>query len=491
VSQSLFDQLAEQLAAKIRGDVVVAPAAFPEYAGDPIGFCRDVLHVELWSKQREVAEALRDHRQVTVRACHEVGKSYLAACLACWWVCTRPIGDAFVLTTAPTNDQVVAILWRYIKQLHARGNLPGVCGEKQWKINGQLVALGRKPSDKNPAGMQGIHALHVLFIVDEACGVAAGLWDAGSTLVANDNGRTLAIGNPDVTDGRFFKSHQPGSGWCAVRIAAWDSPNFTGEHVDARLRQLLVGPVWVEERRKLWGEGSPLWKAKVEGEFPDEASDALIPWKWIWAAQARELVACDPVDIGQDVGAGGDESVTAVRRGPVVRITAFSHERDTMKTTGQLVAAIRQLRGQFNTKLRAVKIDVIGIGKGVTDRVREVLADDPPLRDIAVVGVNVGEPPMTTVDAERFVRLRDQLCWAVRERFESGDVDIDPKDDELAAQLAGIKYALDSRGRIKVESKADMKKRGVHSPDRFDAVMLALAAVVDRRHAQVVSVVGA
>jgi hypothetical protein len=65
--------------------------------------------------------------------------------------------------------------------------------------------------------------------------------------------------------------------------------------------------------------------------------------------------------------------------------------------------------------------------------------------------------------------------WTLRELFEAGEIDIDPDDDKLAAQLGSIKWTVDSRGRIKIESKDDMRKRGMPSPDRADTVAMAFS----------------
>lgn len=468
-----------QAVQRLRGELVAAPAAFPEYEHDPIGFCRHVLGVNLWSKQREVAMSVHDHRKTTVRACHEVGKSYLAACLACWWISTRPVGDAFVLSTAPTGDQVRAILWRYINQLHARGALPGRVNQREWMIGRDLVGMGRKPSEHNPAAMQGVHALHVLVIVDEADGVPAAIWNAADTLVANRFGRMLAIGNPDNPSSHFATTHKPGSGWNQIRISAFDAPTFTGEVIDARLSELLVSKEWVEERRRGWGEKSPLYVSKVTGEFPDTAVDGIIPWGWIRAAQARALVpdVALPWELGLDVGAGGDLSSCVGRRGPVVRVLDRLRDPDTMRTVGM---AVRQLN---ETGAVVVKVDSIGIGKGVVDRLREMRRP--------AVAVNVGLPATTQVHRERFANWKAELWWGMRERFEEGDVALSPDDQELAAQLATVKYHLDSRGRIVIESKGDLKKRGQHSPDDADACILAFAPNAGRDGGGMVAVRGA
>src|SRR5215213_5219438 len=93
---------------------------------------------------------------------------------------------------------------------------------------------------------------------------------------------------------------------------------------------------------------------------------------------------------------------------------------------------------------------------------------------LPVVAYNRGEAPF---DKERFVNARAEDYWNLREIFETGEIDIDELDDVLAAQLGSIKWTVDSRGRTKIESKDDMRKRGLPSPDRADA----LAMVMSRR----------
>jgi hypothetical protein len=111
-------------------------------------------------------------------------------------------------------------------------------------------------------------------------------------------------------------------------------------------------------------------------------------------------------------------------------------------------------------------IDVVGVGAGVYDRLAEL--------GIPVAAYNGGEAPY---DKEQFVNARAEDYWNLREIFEAGEIDIDELDDVLAAQLGSIKWTIDSRGRIKIESKDDMRKRGLPSPDRADT----LAMVMSRR----------
>ena len=199
-----------------------------EIARDPVVWIREVLGETPWSKQREIAMSVRDNRRTAVQSCHDVGKSFIASRIVSWWIAAHPPGEAFVVTSAPTFQQVRAILWREIGKAHAKGNLIGSTTETEWKIGKELVGFGRKPSDYSPTAFQGIHARYVLVVLDEACGIPESLWDAADTLITNDSSRILAIGNPDDPTSEFAKICQPNTDWHKICISAFDSPNFTG-----------------------------------------------------------------------------------------------------------------------------------------------------------------------------------------------------------------------------------------------------------------------
>lgn len=155
---------------------------------DPVGWVTERLGEHLWSRQREIAESVRDNRYTAVPSCHDSGKSFLASRLAAWWITVHPPGEAFVVTTAPTTAQVNAILWREIRKAHVKGRLAGrLTLDANWYLPGeQLVAYGRKPQDYDPAGFQGIHARYILIVIDEACGVPRVLFDAVDSLATNE-----------------------------------------------------------------------------------------------------------------------------------------------------------------------------------------------------------------------------------------------------------------------------------------------------------------
>ena len=453
---------------------------------DPVGWVSERLGEHLWSKQREIAESVRDNRYTAVASCHDAGKSFVASRLVCWWLDVHPPGDAFAVTTAPTAPQVSAILWREIRRAHRKGGLKGYITQgnvPEWKLgDGESIGYGRKPADDDQAAFQGIHTLYPLIVVDEACGVPKNLFDAVDALATNENARVLAIGNPDDPSSHFSKVCKPGSGWHVIHIDGLATPNMTAdaiaghreladlftrlglepstEDVPDGLRPLLLSPLWVWERIKRWGVTSPIFTAKVRGTFPEIGHDTLITPAMIRAAQERSLAPGPRSILGVDVARFGlDRTVIALSQWPRTRIVAEYAKLATTATTGHVIAAKRE-HGAHE-----IRVDGVGVGGGVVDQLVEQGQD--------VLDMQAGAG---AVDNEHFLNARAEWYWALRERFEQGDVDLDPDDDDLAAQLGAMKYRYTSRGQVQIESKEDMKKRGLPSPDRADAVMLTAAA---------------
>ena len=462
------------------------------YRSHPNYWVKRQLKAHLWSKQQSILNSVRDHRRTAVKSCHSAGKSFTMAALALWWIDSNPPGEAFVVTTAPTGPQVRAILWREINRLHARGKLSGRMNQTElWMTmpegHEEMVAFGRKPADMDTAAFQGIHARRVLVIGDEAAGLHKDLLDQADSLISNELSRIVLVGNPDDPQSHFAKVCEPGSGWNVIRISAFDTPNFTGEAIPDDLKDVLISPVWVQEKKKSWGETNPLYIAKILGEFPEITNDGLIPISWIKAAQDRHLSPKLPIELGVDVGGGRDKNIIALRKGPWVRIVHRSQTSNTMITLGHVLMTMRDEEASL------CKIDYIGIGKGAVDRANEMkgdqtldndtdqltsnqtwldlLLDKLKLKYLArlICGINVGR---SARDKEQFVNLRAEGYWNLRLRFERGDIDIDPNDDDLAAQLVDLKWKPVS-GRIQIESKEEIRKRGKSSPDSADAIMLS------------------
>lgn len=444
-----------------------------QWGADPAAWVGERTGGRLWSKQREIVEAVRDHRRTAVKSCHGVGKSHSAALVVAWWLDTHPPGTAFVVTTAPTGAQVKAILWRYIRRLHAGASLPGRVNQTEWYIGEELVAFGRKPADHDEQAFQGIHAPYVLVIIDEACGIPEQLWIAADALTTNDGCRLFAIGNPDNPASHFRKVCREDSGWHVIGISAFDSPNLTGEPVPAAMSQALVSRAWIEEKAGEWGEDNPIYRSKVLGEFTVDGTWQVVRQSDVTQCRlgpGRKYTPAEllPVELGVDVGGGSDETVIRERRG-VLAAREWKAQTDRPEVIAPMI-----LQAIVETGATAVKVDSIGVGFGVVGELRN-LADAGRHR-AQVQAVNVAE---SASEPDKFKNLRAEIWWSVgRGLSERGGWDLSTmaNADTTIAQLLEPQWKPDPQGRIVVEAKDEIIKRIGRSPDNADALLLAFYA---------------
>lgn len=444
-----------------------------KYRKNPVLWAEERAGLELWSKQRDILWSVLENPNTAVKSCHSAGKSFIASTVVCWWLDVHPVGEARVITTAPTSKQVDAILWYEIGRLHRKLGLRGQCNLREWYVGRQLVALGRKPPDHQEAAFQGMHARYLLAVYDEAYGIPKGLWDEGSSLASNEYGRQLAIGNPDGP-GEFMDVCDKDRDWNTIRISYRDTPNFTNEDVSPELRQLLIAPRWVDSRRDKWGENSALFQSKCEGMFPTAGDPfAVIPYDMAVRCQSLEYPADLPREGGIDIGGGGDRTVLRERCGMRAgRVQEFL-DNDPMRSVGRLAQTIEEWG------LTVVKVDSTGLGWGLAGRLRELSRlNNPTSKDTThgadVVAVNFGAAPPPGFE-KKFLNMRAYLWWQIgRELSRLAQWDLSEVDDDVINELTSPRYViLDSYGKIKIEAKRDVIKRLGFSPDQAEALILA------------------
>ena len=435
----------------------------------------------LWSRQRDILDALFRHRKVAVKSAHGTGKSFTAALAA---LTLSYLYKAIVVTTAPTFRQVRKVIWGEIHSIHSRANarLKKRLGiELGGKLNQTELVMGPKWyvigfSTDDPDYLQGIHDERVFLIVDEAAGWPKELYDSAEGILTSSECYTLLIGNPTDPTGEFAKAFEPSSGYHTISVSAFDSPNVkNGRNVYPK----LVAHDWPERMQRRWGEDSPMYKARVLAEFPAESEDSLIPWRYLQAALDREL----PEDMGfasfsLDVARFGDDRTVLGMRSlnGKFRILWQQQGQSLTETAGRTIATWRDIcetdNGDGNLEV-PVNVDDIGLGGGVTD----MLIDE----DLPCNGINVGEAPVDSIDdwdhAEKYLNKRAQYFFRLRRAFMEGTVDID--DEDLARELSKIKYQFSRQGKIKIEAKEEYKKTYGYSPDLADCMMLAWAESED------------
>lgn len=448
-----------------------------ERGKEPVWFLKNVLGGELpWKVQRQIAQSINTNQEVAIKSCHGAGKSWLAARIGLWFSATRR--PSIVITTAPGDRQVRGILWKEIRVAYAGAKVPlgGRMLTQELRFDDDWWMWGFTAPSYDPNRFQGFHEANILIIVDEAAGVSSEIYEAIDGVLSSENAKLLMIGNPTDPIGKFadaFKIPEVKK----FTISAFDTPNFTNfgiteeKIVDGSWRELitsrvlpypkLVTPEWVSRRYKRWGLSSPMYQARVRAQFPKQGTNTLIPLSLVENACIRKLPTTTPIELGVDIARfGEDETVIVVRQGGHARVFSITSKEDTMMTTGKIILALEK------TGAETAKVDVIGVGSGVVDRLYE--------QNKPVEAVNVG---WAAHDPERFVNLRAEIFWNLRERLEDGSMDLDPNDDDLHAELTSIRYKVLSNGKIQVESKDEMKRRGLHSPNRADALALAFAHI--------------
>jgi hypothetical protein len=179
-----------------------------------------------------------------VKSGHSTGKTRIISRLIAWFVNVHPIHEVRVVVTANNFDQITGGIWRELILLHQEKGLPGrVTLDAKWHAgpgNNIEVAVGVKPSDKNPTGLQGRHARYLLCIIEESVSVPKEIWEAVESLASNEGATILVVGNPTDPTAYMAEVCKPGSGWVVKKIASVDTPEFTGEQVSEQLRGVLA-----------------------------------------------------------------------------------------------------------------------------------------------------------------------------------------------------------------------------------------------------------
>jgi hypothetical protein len=445
-----------------------------EYLTDPVLWSKEVLGKHLWSKQREIAMSMVHNTHTAVVSCNGAGKSGLAGIMAVWWVATHNPEDVAVICSAPTYVQIARVLFREIqdnfKLAEKNGyKLPGYITQAQeWKLeDGTVIAFGRRPADKDiVSAFQGIHRRYVLVILDEAGGIPEDLYVATEAVTNTEGARVLAIGNPDNRGTPFHKIFRDDPTWHKIKISAFDTPNFTEEKhtVPSELLPLLIQESWVEKQKLSWGEDSARYRSKILAEFPDEADNTFFSQSNIDRGIDTEIPddMTLPAVLGVDVARfGEDDSVAYINRGGRVR------RLETWSKATATETASRIHRMAIDNAVSEVRIDAAGLGGPVVDLVA-AMADGKYLV-ISMLG-SAASP-----DKTRWHNARAANYDALKEGLSAGKLDLDPDDKVLLEELLMISYKFTPKGAILIESKDDMRSRGVKSPDSLDAVVYACA----------------
>lgn len=441
----------------------------------PVRFVREVWGAEPDTWQEKGLRAYgRGERRISIRSCHGPGKTTLLAWLVNYQLCTRfPQKTA---ATAPTTSQLEDALVAEVLAWHRKlpAALQALFTLKKNRI--ELTAApeesfftARTARDEKPEALQGIHSEHVLLIADEASGVSEPIFEAAAGSMSGHNATTILAGNPVRTSGFFFDTHHKlRDMWFVLHVTG--VPGTAGEY------SRRVSADFVEDIRRRYGERSNAYRVRCLGEFPLSDLDTVIPYELAVGARDRDIVIPPRLEEvwGLDVARFGDDANALVRRNRLAvlpRIEVWMGT-DLMETAGRVKARWDETAPDLRPQ--EILVDVIGLGAGVADRLLEL--------GLPVRGVNVGE---AAVDREKFSNLRSELWWKGREWLATRDHKLPQCDgscarncvhEQLIQELVAPRYGFTSSGKIAVEPKSEMKKRGHASPNVADAFLLTLAS---------------
>lgn len=521
-SDELFDVL-EQLSESERQALALMIEEenlnpYLKYNGDLKRIITEEWGEGLWSIQEQILDSFVKNRMTCVVTSPGVGKSDIMSIIICAAVAAslHNPSQIRIVTTAANFRLVKTILWPYIKRVAAQRGLPGGdsrfkpsrIGSTEWFINNIMVADGMAAGDQDETAMRGIHSLgRVIVIVDEASGISPVIGRVLNGLITGPDDRLVVLGNPptDQTD-TWFEQFSEQSIVNTIHVPYTATPNFSGEITPwcnrcpprdgpHRIAKHLTSVQSIEDVRSMYpDENDPYVRAFLYAEFPTGNTAKAIPMAFLnkalpvklydmdgkpmldedWQARAAKTGA---IRLGIDVASdGGDEFVIAKRdgwHGTIVHHSSGPENENAVTVAGkalpfiQMAAKQHQERGITDPVI--VNVDRTGVGWGVTSLLQGWVTEQH--LNVIVVGVMTGDSARNNV---KFRNQRSEIWWNMREVLQADDVPVTLAVDAMVIkQLNGPTYETGTDGRTLVETKKKMKARGVKSPDRADALMLA------------------
>ena len=428
------------------------------YRDDPVAFVREILGAEPFDYQQALLmDIANGERKISVRSGHGTGKSTTFSWAMLWFAMTRfPFK---VVVTAPTSGQLFDALFAELKRWI--NELPEAL-RPILDVKNDRVSLLAAPSEgfisartsraETPEALAGVHSANVMLVVDEASGVPEQVFEAAAGSMSGHSAVTLLASNPTRSSGTFFETQTRLSGsWKCHHWSCAKSP--------------LVSRDFIEEMKLRYGEESNAYRIRVLGEFPLADDDTIVPFHLVNAAVYRDIEPDETATViwGLDVARfGSDKTALAKRQGNTITEINSWQGLDLMQTVGRVKAEYDGL--PMSVRPKEIMVDVIGMGGGVVDRLREL--------GLPVRGINVAESPSMK---DTYTNLRAELWFKVRGWLEQRGAKL-PRNEQLIAELTSIRYSFVSSGKMKAEGKDDMRKRGLASPDLADAVCLTLAS---------------
>lgn len=427
----------------------------------PLLFATEAIGITPSDQQAEALSKFSTTKRMTIRSGHGTGKDACASWIILWFLSTRPYPK--ILCTAPTGRQLNDILWAELSKWTRQSILKDEFviqsdkifhkdAPREWWARA-VTASVKASAEEQAETLAGLHADHMLIVVDEASGVPDPVYIPLEGAMTQEDNRVLVIGNMTRNKGYFYDTHYDSK----------QSKLWTRLHWDSR-KSSNVAQSMIDYFATKYGEDSNVFRIRVMGEPPIDDEMSLIPLHWAQQCVGNDFEAFpdDPFVIGVDVARyGNDSSIIMPRRGNVIL------PWDEYRELNPINLAMLVKEEFYQQEADRVGVDEIGVGGPVLDWLR--------LNGLQkqAVGVNVA---LKSSDQGRFFQLRDELWWRVRERCMNAQYNfpVGELGERLCDELSSIRFeeAETGRGVIKVESKKQMKLRGIESPNIADALCI-------------------
>ena len=440
------------------------------YRNNPVLFVKEVVGAEPEPEQIMMLESINKNRMTAVKAGHGVGKTTTLAWVILWFMTTKPYPK--IPCTAPTMQQLKNILWPEIAKWLDKSALLKTLfewtAEKVSLKNNSENWFAVARTATKPDAMQGFHSESLLFVLDEASGINDRIFEPILGALTGEDTKLIMVGNPTRITGFFHDAFTVNRG------------KFSCITLDAR-NSNRVSRDFIQSIIDLYGEDSDPFRVRVAGDFPKAEADTFIPLDII---EQSEYIAVsgkvEDVHIGVDVARYGDDESTiyGVKQysgGYDVDVVKIYSKNSTTELVGYIKQTIRAYNEQYNAITVKVNVDGGGLGAGVVDMLDE---DHNDLKYI-VNEKSFGGSGGTLSDEAMQYSNDTGLMWGNVKRLLMARKLHIPNDSELYSQLCSRKYKVDEDGKIRLEKKQEMKKRGVHSPDRADGLCLALSSNIN------------
>lgn len=457
------------------------------YADEPVYFVEDIIRAKPDDNQKSILRSVAQEPMTSVRSGHGIGKSAVESWVILWFLLTRPFPK--IPCTAPTQHQLFDILWaethKWMRNNHEIEKEVTWTKEKIY-MNGypeEWFAVARTATI--PDALQGFHAEHLLYIIDEASGVKDVVFEPVLGALTTKNTKLLMCGNPTKITGFFFDSHHK------------NREQYSTIHVDGR-NSSRVDDIFIQKIIDMYGKESDVFSVRVAGEFPKSLPDSFIWMDWCEKASKKEIAIekneVSIVGIGVDVARYGDDSSVLYPTINHCKSEQYEeyHHNNTMEIAGKCTIMIKKYARKYPSARIEVKIDCDGLGVGVYDKLKEnhdkivddvmkeraenaETEEDIPQFELEVIECHFGAAG-GKIESDDPVEMENStgIMWGiVREKLRKGELSI-CDNDKLITQLSTRRYTINSDGKIVLEKKETMKKRGLKSPDIADALALSL-----------------